>query len=251
MHNIESEKKHWANRAKHYSNLEWASRSTYLEAVVRAGNLSPMDVVLDAGTGTGLIAESVVPHVSEVIGVDISTAMMEGLENETSGRCKYLVGDIRSLQFQQGYFSKVFSRMVFHGLMDGIDQAAHECFRVLQSGGKFILSEGIPPERYAEDWYTEMFRHKENRLTLFPDTLEALLDRSGFSNIETEIHVSEQVSIRNWLENSGLPLASQETIMGIHLSMPDPIRKAYNAVFPDNGDVLIDMKFAIVVGTKP
>jgi len=251
MDNIESEKKHWANRAKHYSNLEWASRSSYLEAVVRAGNLSPMDVVLDAGTGTGLIAESVAPHVSEVIGVDISAEMMEGLKNTGSARCKYLVGDIRSLQFQQGYFSKVFSRMVFHGLMDGVDQAAHECFRVLQSGGEFILSEGIPPAREADDWYTDMFRHKENRLTLFPDTLEDLLHRSGFSNINTEIHISEKVSIKNWLENSGLPGASQETIMGIHLSMPDQIRKVYNAVFPENGDVLIDMQFAIVVGTKP
>lgn len=251
MNDLEKEQEHWANRSKGYSNLEWASRSSYLEAVVRAGDLSPLDTVLDAGTGTGLIAESVAPHVSEVVGIDISPDMMKGLKDSAAVGCTYLIGDIRSLQFQQAQFSKVFSRMVFHGLMGDVDLAANECFRVLKSGGKFILSEGVPPAREAEQWYTDMFRHKEDRLTLFPETLEALLYRVGFSQVNTQIHMSPKVSVKNWLENSGLPISSQKVIMDIHKDMPDFIQEAYNAVFSEDGDVLIDMKFAIVVGTKP
>ncbi len=62
---IALEREHWAVRAKKYSNLEWASRKSYLDAVVKAGGLDPTDVVLDAGTGTGLIAKAVLPHVSK------------------------------------------------------------------------------------------------------------------------------------------------------------------------------------------
>jgi hypothetical protein len=34
------------------------------------------------------------------------------------------------------------------------------------------------------------------------------------------------------------------------LDMPSVVREAYRATFTDDGDVLVDMKFAIVVGTK-
>jgi hypothetical protein len=59
------------------------------------------------------------------------------------------------------------------------------------------------------------------------------------------------VSIRNWLENSGLPPARPAKIMQMHREMPPAIRKAYRATFTKEGDVRLDMKFAIVVGTKP
>ena len=140
--------------------------------------------------------------------------------------------------------------MVFHGLINSVDDAAREVHRVLMPGGKFVVSEGTPPDRSAEQWYTEMFRLKEERLTIFPETLEQILFRAAFSDIKTEIHVSPQVSIRNWLEHSGLPETHQQQIMQVHLDMPNLIREAYNATFTKDGDVLLDMKFAIVIGTK-
>jgi SAM-dependent methyltransferase len=155
------------------------------------------------------------------------------------------------MDFASGYFSKAFSRMVFHGLINSVDDAAREIHRVLKPGGKFILSEGIPPDRSAEEWYTEMFRLKEERLTFFPETLEKILSRAGFSDMRIDIHVSRQVSIRNWLEYSGLPDSRQQEIMQTHLAMPQDIRRAYRATFSQDQDVLLDMKFAIVVGTKP
>ena len=206
---------------------------------------------MDAGTGTGLIARAAAPHVAKVTGIDISPEMMDGLQKHHPPNCEFLVGDIRRLDFSSGGFSKVFARMVFHSLMDETGHAARECHRVLQAGGRFILSEGIPPVKLAGEWYTRMFRLKEQRLTFFPDTLEALLTRVGFVNVGATIHVSPQVSIRNWLENSGLPLARQAEIMQVHRAMPPAIRKAYRATFTNEGDVRLDMKFAIVVGTKP
>jgi ubiquinone/menaquinone biosynthesis C-methylase UbiE len=170
---LEQERSYWANRAPTFSKLEWASRQEYLRAVVKAGGLQPADIVLDAGTGTGLIARAVAPHVAKVTGIDISPEMMDGLQKNPPSNCEFIVGDIRCLDFSSGCFSKVFARMVFHSLMDETGHAARECHRVLQAGGRFILSEGIPPAKRAGEWYTQMFRLKEQRLTFFPDTLEA------------------------------------------------------------------------------
>ncbi len=249
MSDIEKVREHWAKRAGSFEKLEWASRHDYLQSVVHAGELEPTDVVLDGGTGTGLIANAVAPHVAKVIGIDISPEMMDG--KTTRGQnCTFQIGDIRAMKFPANYFSKVFARMVFHELIDGVDKAARECHRVVKAGGKFILSEGVPPSRATGDWYTEMFRLKEERLTFFPESLEDLLSRAGFMDIQTRIHISPQVSIRNWLQNSGLGSSRQQKIMQMHLDMPPTIGEAYRATFTDDGDVLVDMKFAIVVGTK-
>jgi DNA gyrase subunit B len=140
--------------------------------------------------------------------------------------------------------------MVFHGLINRTAAAARETYRILKPGGQFVLSEGVPPAKLAGKWYTEMFKLKEERLTFFPEDLENILKTAGFGQIETAIYVSPQASIRNWLENSGLPEARQSLIMQLHLDMPGPIREVYNATFED-GDVRLDMKFAVVRGTKP
>lgn len=247
----QSDKQYWDVRAQRYQKLEWASRQDYLNKIAEASNLQSTDVVLDAGTGTGLIAKTISPHVHKVIGVDISEQMViKGTDTENYSNIEYEMGDIRSLRFPDSYFDKVFARMVFHGLLHSVHEAAQEIYRVIKPNGQFVLSEGIPPDRIAEDWYTDMFKLKETRLTLFPDTLESILDASGFKHIKTSIHISHQVSVRNWLENSGLPESQQVKIMNVHYNMPDEIGQVYNAVFTDDGDVLLDMQFAITTGLK-
>ena len=177
--------------------------------------------------------------------------MIKAASATTDANCEFEMADVRSLRFPTGYFSKVFVRMVFHGLTDTTDVATKECFRVLQPEGKFILSEGIPPSPVAEEWYTEMFKLKEERLTFSPEILGDLLGRAGFTDIQIHIHVSPQVSIANWLENGDLSSFQRQELMRMHLEMPTAVRQAYRATFDAGRDVLLDMKFAIVVGTKP
>lgn len=247
----QSDRQYWDVRAQKYQKLEWASRQDYLNKIAGASNLQSTDVVLDAGTGTGLIAKTISPYVLKVIGVDISEQMViKGVDIENYSNIEYEMGDIRSLRFSDSYFDKVFARMVFHGLLHSVPEAALEIYRVIKPKGQFILSEGIPPDRIAEDWYTDMFKLKETRLTLFPDTLESILDTAGFKHIRTSIHISHRVSIRNWLENSGLPESQQAKIMNVHHNMPEEICQVYNAVFTEDGDVLLDMQFAITTGVK-
>jgi len=235
---------YWADRASKYANLDWAKHGGLLMAIVHAACLARDDVVLDAGTGTGLVARSVDPYVEKlVVGLDISPEMMNGRPMST-------VGDIRQMPFPDAHFSKVFARMVFHGLMDSIGVAARECHRVLRPGGRFILVEGIPPSDEAQDWFTGMFRLKEERIVFCPTSLKQLLLMVGFSGVSVDTYTMPQVSVRNWLENSSLSPGLQDRIMEEHFTMPASVREAYRATYNGGSDAKIDMKFAICVGEK-
>ena len=249
MSEADKDRQYWDDRSRDFSKLEWASRQGYVETLVQAGDLSADDVALDVGTGTGIIARAVAPLVARVVGIDISAEMIKVSQASAAPNCECEIGDVRDLRFPTGHFSRAFARMVFHGLIDSGDAAAKECCRVLRPGGKFVLSEGIPPSPVAEPWYTEMFRLKEERLTFSAELLEGLLRRAGFAGVQTYIHVSPQVSIANWIENGDLSADQRQKLMQVHLEMPDEVRQVYNATFTED-DVLLDMKFAIVVGTK-
>ena len=242
---------HWAMRSKHYQDLEWVNRKDYLNRIIDSVSYETDEVVLDAGCGAGAIAHALAFKVGKVVGLDISPAMIKLAEEKSVASEEFFNGDIRRIPFPQGFFSKVFSRMVFHSLTGHVDihKAAGECYRVLQEGGTFILSEGVPPEPSTYTWYKEMFKLKEDRLTLSQEIMEELLRGAGFKEVESIIHVTPQCSIQNWLNNSGLPKSIQNKIYQMHRNMDENIRRAYNATFT-NDDVLCDFKFVIVKGVK-
>ena len=239
----------WKKRAKNYEKLQWAIKSGYLHAFLDAGDFNQDDAVLDIGSGTGIIAHTVAPHTQEVVGIDISDDMLSHAFEHRTRNEKFLNMDARRLKFRDHYFSKVTARMVFHHILRNTQKAADECYRVLRKGGKMILSDGVPPSEAVKPFYIEMFKLKEKRLTFMEHDLVSLMKNASFKNIETKIYHSRRSSIKNWLENSGLPKSTQGKIMDMHMNMDEHCKCAYN--FKKRGDdCLIDMKFAIIVGEK-
>jgi ubiquinone/menaquinone biosynthesis C-methylase UbiE len=245
----EKREEFWKKRAKNYEKLQWAIKGGYLHAFLDAGEFKSDDIVLDIGSGTGIIAHTVAPHTQDVIGIDISDDMLSHAFNHRTRNEKFLNMDARKLDFPDHYFSKVTARMVFHHILENTQKAADECHRVLKRGGKMVLSEGVPPGEVVIPFYVEMFKLKEERLTFMEDDLVGLMKNSGFKNIQTKIYHSRRSSIRNWLENSGLPKRTQAQIMNMHMNMDEQCKRAYNFI-KQGDDCLIDMKFAIVVGEK-
>ena len=158
-------------------------------------------------------------------------------------------GDIRNLRFPENWFDKVTARMIFHHLIKSSDQAARECYRVLKPGGTMVLSEGVPPSRSLSDWYTRMFALKEERLTFFEEDLVALMRAGGFDIERGHTHISPQVSIGNWLRNSGLPQEQQDKIMQMHLDLDETGKQHYNMALIGD-DILCDFKYLVLVGRK-
>ena len=242
-------KEFWAVRAKKYNNLEWASKGDFLHTFLNAGAFHEDDTVLDIGTGTGIIAHTVSPFVKKITGIDISDEMLKRAENPAFKNIEWLRMDAHDLKFKANTFNKVTARMVFHHIIEHTQKAMNECLRVLKKGGIMVFSEGVPPTEHVKSFYTEMFKLKEDRITFMESDLEELMRKAKFSSIHKKIFWARNSSIRNWLENSGLPKKTQDAIYQMHVDLDDQGKKNYNMQIKD-GDCFIDMKFVILTGTK-
>lgn len=240
----------WAIRAKRYQEVEWAQRNDYIKSVVDAAELHASDRVLDVGTGTGVVAHSIAPHVTEVVGIDISPDMLEWAKASAAPNEVFDLGDVRKLLYEDASFDKVVGRMVFHHILPDPIAGLLECHRVLRPGGLMVLSEGTPPDEHVRDWYTEMFALKEERLTFLEGDLRNLMLRAGFDIHKVVVVVTPKVSIRNWLDSSGLSEEIRNRIYQMHLDLDERGKQLYN-MRVEVDDILCDFRFINVVGGKP
>lgn len=237
----------WRKRAERFNSLEWVNNQLYLDVFVRAGQFKKTDIVLDVGTGTGIVAHAVAPLVKEVIGLDKSQEMLE--HSNWSGNMYFVRRNILEPIFNDEVFDKVTARHVFHHILRNTQKAMNECYRVLKRGGMMVFSEGVPPSLEVKKDYIEIFKLKEKRLTFMEDDLKSLMEKAGFRNIEVNIVWLRRMSVRNWLTNSGLPKSIQDRIFELHVNAQDYFKRAYNMI-EGEGDCLIDMKMAILTGIK-
>ena len=237
----------WVKRSETYNQLQWVRSRVYLDAFVKAGTFRKTDLVLDIGTGTGVVAHAIAPLVDQVIGLDKSQEMLE--HSNWSGNMYFIKRDVLNPVFDKEVFDKVTARLVFHHILDGTQKAMDECYRVLKREGVMILSEGIPPCLKVRQDYIDIFKLKEDRLTFMEEDLISLMELSGFRNIKLNILWLRQMSVRNWLKNSGLSQPTQDKIYNLHKYAKDYFKRAYNMAETE-GDCLIDMKMAVLRGVK-
>lgn len=238
----------WHIRAEKYDNLFWTKDISYIDAILEASGFSKDDVVLDVGTGTGAIARTIRPLVSHVIALDNSPSMLE--KGKWDG-FSFIKWDIADRIFKDSLFDKVIARMVFHHIFDDLSKVYIRCYDVLTPKGRLIVAEGVPPTDDPDivEWYTEMFKLKEERRVFSPSELVDYHKKAGFQNVKCHTHIMKGFSIRNWLENSGIDMGTQEKIMGMHLNASQKVKDAYNMEIKD-GDCLVDTKNVIVTGDK-
>lgn len=95
-------------------------------------------VLLDMGTGSGLLIPELLERAERVIAVDASTTMLE-LARQTAAekaeRCDFRLGDLGHLPVADGEVDVVVACMVLHHLSNPADALA-EAHRALRAGGQ-------------------------------------------------------------------------------------------------------------------
>lgn len=237
----------WKIRSVEYNELEWVKDKNYLNILASEMDFKKDDFVLDVGTGTGVVAHHISPMVKEVIGLDISSDMLEYCGREKN--LYFFQWDIREPIFKDEVFDKIVARMVFHHIMEETQKAANECYRILKNGCVFGIAEGVPPTQRVRDRYVEIFKLKEQRLTFYESDLVELMQNAGFHSIKVSVYKQHGMSIKDWLKKSGIPRGKQQIIFDLHVDAPDYFKDDYNMTIK-NDDCFVTFNNVIVCGKK-
>ncbi|RDY24160.1 class I SAM-dependent methyltransferase [Romboutsia maritimum] len=141
--------KYWTERSDEFCNLRISEinsnkRNLWIEVISK--NL-PQDKklrILDVGTGTGFLAILMASLGHDVVGIDLTEAMINGA-NKTSHLLNYNIDfkvmDAQNLSFEDNYFDVVISRNLTWTLPD-VKKAYKEWYRVLKHNGRLLNFDG-------------------------------------------------------------------------------------------------------------
>ena len=147
--------------------------------------IEPLDaemIVLDVACGAGHAAEQAAPHVRQVVGIDLTPALLTaGRERLAAAGLRNVLlqeGDATALPFVDGSFDIVVCRSSLHHFPDPA-QAVAEMGRVCRPGGRVVVSDMIAPSAEVRDAFDELHQHID------PSHVRALLEREVADLVET------------------------------------------------------------------
>lgn len=154
--------------------------------------------ILDAGCGSGPLAEILVERGAIVTGFDSSEGMINLARKRLGRNAELLVADLgQPLPFADDTFDDVVASLVFHYLEDWVAPLA-EMRRVLRPGGRIIMSVNHPilypwtnpgtdyfkPTRYSDE---HTFNGQVGTLTYWHRPLHAMTDAFSKAGFQLEV----------------------------------------------------------------
>lgn len=96
--------------------------------------------VLDLGCGFGWHCQYALEHgAREVVGVDISSKMVDVAKEKTSKKIKYICKPVEDVEFDTNSFDAIISSLTFH-YIESFENIVKNVSRWLASGGDFVFS---------------------------------------------------------------------------------------------------------------
>jgi ubiquinone/menaquinone biosynthesis C-methylase UbiE/DNA-binding HxlR family transcriptional regulator len=152
------------------------------EALLR---LMPPMVIADLGAGEGAFSLLLAQRATRVIAVDTSAKMIEVAREQASRlgikNVDYRLGDMEEVPIDDAAVDLVFfSQSLHHALHP--ERAIREAWRILKPHGRIVIIDLAQHrfeearEIYADEW-----------LGFSETELEAMLERAGFSNLQTSV----------------------------------------------------------------
>ena len=220
MDQVEVIQRQFGAVAERYAVSAFLERSPDLRLMLDAASLRGDERVLDVGTGTGHTAVAFAPNVANVVGIDLTPAMLEqarvvaasaGAEN-----IRFAEGDATALPYDDASFDVVTCRVCAHHFADPA-AALHEAARVLGPGGRLLLVDTVSPEDPALDTFLnaiELLRDPSHVRNHRVSEWGALFRASGFHPEHLGTFPLE-LDFDEWVERMQTPPRVREQLLGL------------------------------------
>ena len=221
-----------------------------LERLIRAADLPPDSLVLDAGYGPGLVGGALLVAGHRVVGVDLSAEMTARARSRCEGYGDRARFERTSLYDPAlaGPFDATISRYVLHHVTDP-EAFFRRQWELLRPGGVLVVSDHTTdPDFGRAELHQEFERARDTTHTrnFPPGALVDLLARLGLGAIRL-IEVPFTLDFDEWFDR-GTPAEPKEAVRARLLVAP-PMR-GFSAKPLADGAVRIDCWQAIVRAVK-
>ncbi len=189
----------------------WVTDEERIRRLVAAAHLNGDERVLDIATGPGYIAEAFARAAREVVGVDLTDAMLAIGKQRTAERgianISFRAADAQNLPFENGVFDVVVCRLALHHVMEPL-QVLREMARVCRAGGTVLVEDiyaSEHPERAAFQDRWEILRDPSHVRTLALSELLLLFRDAG---VETDfVTTADDLTpeVERWLATTRTP----------------------------------------------
>jgi ubiquinone/menaquinone biosynthesis C-methylase UbiE len=185
-----------------------------------AGRLTGSSRVLDVACGPGIVVEALARSAGEVVGCDITPAMLEKARERCAraglSNTLFMPGRAEALPFDDASFDVVVSRSAVHHFRDPT-AAFREMARVVKSGGRVItvdVQSAEAPEESALHNALEILRDPSHVRMLPRSELHRSLAQAGLA-IEEAIRWANHREFSEWMKITAAPerIAPLEVVM--------------------------------------
>jgi ubiquinone/menaquinone biosynthesis C-methylase UbiE len=150
----------FTTQAKAFASNPWVTNEERIRRLVASAQLKGHESVLDIATGPGYIAEAFARGAREVIGVDLTAAMLAIGEERTRqnglANVSFRIGDAQNLPFERESFDVVVCRLALHHMQEP-GRVVSEMSRVCKVGGTVLVEDIFASEHreraeYQDRW---------------------------------------------------------------------------------------------------
>lgn len=241
----------FGRQAPRYARSDSHASDRDLELLVEHLDLTPGDWVLDIATGTGFTALALAARASQVVGLDLTAAMLaEARRLSPASGIAWIAGDAESLPFVDAVFDAVTVRRAPHHFPH-LRQALGEMRRVVRPGGRIGIVDQVPPEDEAGRGLMERLeklRDPSHVEALTTTRWRALLAEMGIEISFTAV-VERAFTFEAWLDLGGTEPKRRQVVQA---ALAAGSAQARGEIGDDGSEPLsFKKRWIVLVGVKP
>lgn len=195
----------FSHQAETFNRSAVARATETLDDLARLAAPDPSERWLEVACGPGLVSRALAPHVREVLGVDITPAMVEVARREAAAagqsNVTFAVGGATALELPDASFDGAVARFTIHHVpVPG--RLVEELARVVRPGGGVVLADHIADDDAdAAAWSQEVERLRDpsHWASLPLERLRELGEQAGL-RLEEEHVVPIELDFEDWLQ---------------------------------------------------